>query len=74
MTISINAIPSHLQRRFAKVPDTHVVVKWLTEDDFTSVRRSRIFPVGRSEVDKRYASRSPEIMERYLLALEMSEA
>ena len=71
---SIDDVPSRLRRQFSKVSDTHAIVKWITETNFSVVRRSRVFPVGRTEVDKRYASKIPEVMERYLLALEMSDA
>ena len=48
-----------------------VIVQWVSETGFSAVRKSRTFPVGRTETDKEMAARNSDVTQRYLAALEL---
>ena len=64
-------VPSHLKRSFAKISSEQLIVKWISENSFTAVRRTSLLPVGQTVLDQQYASQNSEINARYLLALQM---
>lgn len=69
--VSLTDVPTDLRRFFAKLSTTHVIVKWIGEDSqFTSVRKLRLDPIATTELDRQRASRNPEVMRRYQLALD----
>ena len=66
----LSDVPQHLQNSFARVSEDQVIVKWVAEESFTAVRRTRIFPLGRTDWDRDLADRTQEVTRRYKLALE----
>ena len=71
--ISIADIPKHLQRRFSRISPGHALVQWITESKFSAVRRSRIHPLGKTDRDSEFASKSAEINWRYVQALDIMD-
>ena len=49
--------------------DTLAIVQWIGEANYSAVRRARIFPLGRTELDDFYKAKSKDIEARYEQAL-----
>jgi hypothetical protein len=69
--VKLTEVPLHNRKAFSKLSPLHCIVKWLGEERFTAVKRSRIVPVSQTEMDRQRAARNPEVFRRYQIALDM---
>ena len=65
----LSDVPQHLSS-FARVSEDQIIVKWVGEETFTAVRRTRIFPLGQTDWDRDLADRTQDVTRRYKLAVE----
>ena len=72
--VNLSDVPPHLHRLFSKISVEQLIVKWIEEENFSAVRKTRVDPIGTSELDRQGASRSSEIMRRYKIALDLISA
>jgi hypothetical protein len=69
--VKLTEVPLRSRQAFSKLSPLHCIVKWVGENKFTAVKRSRIVPVGQTEMDRQRAARNPEVFRRYQIALDM---
>ena len=67
----LDDVPLSLHREFSRISDRHIIVEWVTENNFSPVLKSRTFPLGRTNLDQSHATKSEEVMHRYMLALDL---
>ena len=74
IVVNLSDVPPHLHHLFSKISVEQLIVKWIEEENFSAVRKTRVDPIGTSELDHQRASRSSEIMRRYKIALDLISA